>query len=90
MKLKRKEGLSARLGDVLSMLYMGSAVLKRFHDDGNPEEDRALLYWMMHDVCYQAQEQLLAVLDNLPNRPAAWAVETFNFSLGSTLSCAQR
>ena len=35
--LKRKERLSARLGDILSMLYLCSAVLKRFKDDGAPQ-----------------------------------------------------
>ncbi len=81
-ELKRKEGLSARLGDVLSVLYMGSAVLKRFYDDGAPNSDRALLFWMMNDVCYRAQEQLRAVLENLPNPYLAWVLKWLTFPLG--------
>ena len=44
-KLKRKEKLSARLGDMLSSLYLASAVLKRFYEDGEPEADLALVEW---------------------------------------------
>ena len=42
--LKRKERLSARLGDVLSEMYLTSAVLKQFEDDGSPEADLPLLH----------------------------------------------
>jgi len=37
--LKRRERVSARLGDVLSMLYLASATLKRFEDEGRQEAD---------------------------------------------------
>src|SRR5205807_1890509 len=37
--LKRRERISARLGDVLSMLYLASAALKRFEDEGRQEAD---------------------------------------------------
>lgn len=46
-ELKRKERLSARLGDVLSYLYLGSAALKRYHDLGNPDYLHPLLRWAM-------------------------------------------
>ncbi|WP_210505301.1 acyl-CoA dehydrogenase domain-containing protein, partial [Pantoea ananatis] len=32
--LKRRERMSARLGDVLSQLYLASATLKRYDDEG--------------------------------------------------------
>jgi acyl-CoA dehydrogenase len=41
--LKRKERLSARLGDALSQLYLASAVLKHFQDQGSPAADQPLL-----------------------------------------------
>src|SRR3569623_508282 len=44
-KLKFKEKLSARLGDVLSYLYIASSMLKRYEDTGRPEADRPLLAW---------------------------------------------
>ncbi|HUP31377.1 MAG TPA: acyl-CoA dehydrogenase, partial [Usitatibacter sp.] len=36
--LKRKEKISARLGDILSLLYMASATVKRFEDEGRQKE----------------------------------------------------
>ncbi|MFT4252758.1 MAG: acyl-CoA dehydrogenase, partial [Caulobacter sp.] len=43
--LKFREKISARLGDVLSNLYIATAALKRFADDGSPKEDLPLLKW---------------------------------------------
>src|SRR5690606_16900098 len=47
-KLKRMEFLSARIGDVLSELYLLSCVLRRFEQDQRPEDDRVLVEWCMH------------------------------------------
>lgn len=69
--LKRKERLSARLGDVLSCLYLASTVLKRFEDDGRPADDVPLLRWVCDDLLYRAQDALLDFLRNFPNRPVA-------------------
>src|SRR5436305_10969133 len=43
--LKRREKISARLGDILSYLYICSAIVKRFHDEGRPKDDLPLLHW---------------------------------------------
>ena len=64
--LKRKESLSARLGDVLSLLYLGSAVLKHHYDHGSPDEELPLLEWSCEDLLYNIQVRLHEVLDNLP------------------------
>ena len=37
--LKRKESISARLGDVLSALYLASTSLKHYEDTGNKESE---------------------------------------------------
>ena len=66
--LKRKERLSARLGDILSMLYLCSAVLKRFKDDGRPSADLPLVHWSVQDALYRMQEAFDGVLDNFPGR----------------------
>lgn len=65
--IKRKESLSARLGDVLSQLYFASAAIKHFQDQGSPDEDLPLLHWACQDALYRAQEQLIAFLHNFPN-----------------------
>ena len=65
-QLKRKENTSARLGDVLSYLYMASAVLKRFDDQGRPEQDEPLMHWASQFCLYQLQESLFSLYSNYP------------------------
>jgi acyl-CoA dehydrogenase len=84
--LKRKEMLSARLGDILSHLYMMSATVKRFHDDGCPEEDLPLLTWAMYDSSFKLQVAMDGVLANFPNRALAWLMRRFIFPKGLTLT----
>ena len=62
--LKRKERVSARLGDMLSYLYLGSAVLKRFEDEGRQAEDLPFVHWAMQDSLYKLQESQIALLEN--------------------------
>lgn len=80
--LKRREKLSARLGDVLSQMYLCSAVLKRFEDDGRLEEDLPLLHWGMQDGLYRIQVAFDGVLQNFPNRAAALLLRAMIFPLG--------
>jgi len=65
-RFKFKEKLSGRLADVLIHLYMGSAMLKRFEDNGRPAGDMALLQWGMEDSLYTIQQSLLGVIQNFP------------------------
>lgn len=81
-KLKQKERISARLGDVLSYLYMASAMLKRFEDQGRPELDRPLLAWAFHESIWRIQNALDGMLRNFPVRPVAWALRVLVFPLG--------
>lgn len=67
-KLKQKEHISARLGDVLSHLYICSAMLKRFEAQGRPAADQAILAWAFHNAIYRIQIALRLVVDNFPNR----------------------
>jgi acyl-CoA dehydrogenase len=67
-KLKQKEHISARLGDVLSHLYICSAMLKRFESQGRPAADQAILAWAFHNAIYKIQLALRLVVDNFPNR----------------------
>ena len=65
-KFKFKEHLSGRLADALIHLYLGSAMLKRFEDDGRPASDMPLLQWGMEDSLYNIQQSLLGVIQNFP------------------------
>lgn len=81
-KLKFKEKLSARLGDVLSNLYIASTMLKRFEDQGRPVADQPLLAWGIHDAVHRMQDALDGVLRNFPMRPVAWLLRVLVFPLG--------
>ncbi|MGH8728389.1 MAG: acyl-CoA dehydrogenase [Burkholderiales bacterium] len=80
--LKRREKLSARLGDVLSQLYLGSAVLKRFEDEGKKAEDLPLIEWCMHDCLYKLQTAFDGFIKNFPNRWLAAIIGIVVFPLG--------
>ncbi|MFM0614826.1 acyl-CoA dehydrogenase [Paraburkholderia nemoris] len=80
--LKRRERISGRLGDVLSQLYLISATLKRFEDEGRQEEDLPLVRWGVEDSLYKAQHALDGVLANYPNRLAAGIVRLLAFPFG--------
>ena len=82
--LKRKEKLSGRFADVLSQLYLASAVLKRYHDDGCPEADWPLVQWACDDALYGIQEALDGLLKNFPLRGLAFIVRVLIFPLGKT------
>jgi acyl-CoA dehydrogenase len=70
-KLKRKEMLSARFGDILSELYLLSAVLKRWHDEGRQETDLPLVEWCMATGFRTIERRFADILANLPNRVVA-------------------
>jgi len=77
------ECLSARLGDILSMLYLCSATLKRFEDDGRPAADLPLLHWSMQDALYRLQQAFDEFLTNFPGHIALiWALKALVFPLG--------
>ncbi|MDH4284710.1 MAG: DUF1974 domain-containing protein, partial [Gallionellaceae bacterium] len=78
--------ISARLGDVLSQMYLCSAALKRFEDDGRPEADLPLLHWGMQDALYRIQVALDGVLQNFPNRFIAFALRLMVFPLDYSLA----
>jgi acyl-CoA dehydrogenase len=80
--LKRKEKLSARLGDILSLLYLCSAALKRYEAEGRQQADAPLLHLAMWDAMFKAQNAFEGVLSNFPNRYIAAVVRRIVFPLG--------
>ena len=81
-ELKRREKLSARFGDVLSHLYMGSAMLKRFEDTGRPEADRPLVEWGCQDSLFIIQTSLEEILANFPIPLFGFLLRLVIFPLG--------
>ena len=82
--LKKKESLSARLGDVLSSLYLASMVLKHYNDADQPSDDLPIVEWACRHLLYHAQEQLHGFLRNFPNRLLAAAMRIAVFPRGLT------
>jgi acyl-CoA dehydrogenase len=84
--LKKKETLSARLGDVLSSMYLASMVLKHHENQGRQQDDLPLIEWACRSLLYQAQEQLHLFLRNFPNRPLALFMRLCIFPRGLSYS----
>lgn len=80
--LKRREKLSARLGDILSLLYLMSACLRRYEAEGQQAADAPLLRAAIWDAMFRSQIAFEGVLANLPNRPLAWVLGRIVFPLG--------
>lgn len=80
--LKRKESISARLGDILSYLYLLSAVLKHYHDQGEQEEDIPLVRYASLFCLFEIQERFDEILKNFPNRPLSLLLRALIFPLG--------
>ncbi|MFM5841908.1 acyl-CoA dehydrogenase FadE [Aeromonas sanarellii] len=84
-ELKRKERVSARLGDVLSQLYLASSALKRYQDEGRQQADLPLLHWALQDALFRAQEAIDELLRNFPNRWIGLALRAVVLPLGRDL-----
>jgi acyl-CoA dehydrogenase len=84
--LKRKERLSARLGDILSYLYLSSATLKRFNDEGRQKADLPLVQWALEDCLFKTQEAIDELINNFPNRLIAAVLRLIILPFGKPLS----
>lgn len=80
--LKRKERLSGRFADILANMYLCSATLKHFEDQGEPEADLPLLHYACQQTMHDAQQAMLAVFYNLPFSPIAKTLRAFMFPFG--------
>jgi acyl-CoA dehydrogenase len=81
--LKRREKLSARLGDILAQMYLMSATLKRYEAEGRQAADAPLMHWAIWDSMYKAQQAFDGVVaTNYPNRLVGWALGKLIFPWG--------
>ncbi len=80
--LKRRESISGRFADVLAFMYLASAVIKRFEDQGRPKEDVPLLHWACQYALHQAEHALIVLLKNFPNRYLGRFVRALVFPAG--------
>jgi acyl-CoA dehydrogenase len=96
--LKRKEMISGRFADILCELYLLSAVLKRWHDEGRRDADFPLVAYCCESGLATIAARLDEILANLPNRPVAWLLRAMTMPFGRqhrgptdrvTAACAQ-
>ena len=80
--LKRKESISARLGDILSALYLASTALKYYEDIGDKESELPLLHWTQKTLINEAQEKIHQTLSNFPNKLVSILLRLIIFPLG--------
>src|SRR5216117_2306482 len=80
--LKRKEKISGRLGDVLSMMYLVSATLKHY-EDLRVRDDLPLVRWSVRDALYHAQQAIDQILSNFPVKALATLLRWTIFPLGT-------
>jgi acyl-CoA dehydrogenase len=83
--LKRKERLSARLGDVLSHIYLGIAVLKYYHEYGNAQDDLPLVEWALQYCIAQARQAFREFFRNFPRRMIGIGLRMVAFPLGCSV-----
>ncbi|HKS84498.1 MAG TPA: acyl-CoA dehydrogenase [Pseudolabrys sp.] len=75
--LKRQEMISARFGDILSELYLSSAALKRWNDEGRQADDLPLLKWCLESSLLVIGTRFDEIIRNFPVRPVAWLMRFF-------------
>src|SRR5204862_6137723 len=80
--LKRKEKISGRLGDVLSVMYLVSATLKHYEDQ-RIKEDLPLVRWSVRDALYDAQQAIDQILSNFPQKWMATMLRWTIYPLGT-------
>jgi acyl-CoA dehydrogenase len=81
-ELKRKQRLSGRMADILSDLYLLSAVLKRYEDEGRIEADRPLVDAIARDLTASIEASFAEVFDNFPNAVMRNLMRVLVFPLG--------
>lgn len=80
--LKKREMISARLGDVLSNLYLASMVLKQWQSSDKVDGEEALLHYSCRFLLQRAEQAFVEIFDNLPNRALGKALKVMVMPTG--------
>jgi acyl-CoA dehydrogenase len=83
--LKRREKLSGRFADILSHLYLASAVIKHHEDAGRPPEEQPFVEWALQDSLYEIQQGFAGICDNFPVPLAGGLMRLMVLPLGLSL-----
>jgi acyl-CoA dehydrogenase len=82
--LKARQRLSGRMADALVHMYYASAVIKQWHDEGYPEDQRPLVTWCLQTCLRDLQQSLRAAILNFPVPALRWPLRLLVFPLGAT------
>lgn len=83
--LKRKEMLSARLGDLLAYQFLASAVIKRHQDEGYPADAEPVVRHALQSLEADLALAMRGVLSNHPLGPATLLLRVLLFPWGLTV-----
>ena len=67
--LKRREMLSGRFADALSNLFLATAAMKKYRDQGESADEAPLADWACRYALFHAQQALDGILRNYPWPP---------------------
>jgi acyl-CoA dehydrogenase len=82
-QLTRMSAAFAFITDAAAWMYLASAAIKRFHDDGQPASDLPALLWSCDLALWNIQQALSGVIANFPNRFVAFKLRSAIFPLGT-------
>ncbi len=80
--LRTRQRLTGQMADALSELYLASAVLKRYEDDGQPLADRRIVELCLRNALYRFYTALQEVTRNFPVFGVGWVLRRLVFPLG--------
>ncbi len=84
--LKRRENLSARLGDILSQLYIASAILKFYKDNNSTKDEWPMVEWSLQMCLYQTQEAFYGLFENFSKYSVGTLLKWFIFPFGKAFA----
>jgi len=70
--LKLKEKLTGRFADVLSWMYIGTSVLRRYEAEGRLKEDLPFVHFSMNHALWEIQKAFDGIFRNLPVPGLTW------------------
>ncbi len=71
-QLKSKEKITGRFADIFSHMYMATCALRRFKEDGQPEEDLPYLQFFLKNSMCEIQKGFDGLFDNLKIPGLRW------------------
>ncbi|PCM43976.1 acyl-CoA dehydrogenase [Marinobacter sp. ANT_B65] len=82
--LKARQRLSGRMADCLVQLYYATAVIKQWHEEGYPDDQRPLVDWCLQTCLRDLQHSMREAIINFPVTALRWPLRLLVFPLGAT------